>query len=199
LAVENERLSNEVARLQPAARLSDEEWRELLRLRGEVGESRRQTNVMRELRDENRHLRDRADSGTEQPARMSEAELEEALAVETLEAGRAIARELPRALQRYAQAHTNAMPADFSELRRYFPSDFGRMTGLLLFQFVRDAGPEHDDALMLREIGARKGADGKWRRVYTMTDGRVFEAASEDAEFAAWESGYGIRPPPPGR
>jgi hypothetical protein len=199
LAAENERLSNVVARLKPAPPLSDEQLWELLRLRGEVRELRRQTNLIRELQDENRRPHDRAIAGPDQTARMSEAELDAALAAETLEAGKSIARELPGALQRFAQAHTNAMPAGFSELRGYFPTAGGRLPGLLLFEFVRDTGPEPGDALILCESGARKGPDGKWRRVYAFSDGRVVEALSEDGEFDEWEKERGIPPPPPDR
>jgi hypothetical protein len=198
-AAENERLSNAVVRLKPAPALSDEQLRELLRLRSEVGELRRQTNLIRELRNENRRLHDRAIAGPDQTARMSEAELDAALAAETIEVGKGIARELPGALQRFAQAHTNAMPAEFSELRGYFPTAGGRLPGLLLFEFARDTGPQPGDALILRESGSREGPDGKWRRVYAFSDGRVVEALSEDGEFDEWEKERGIPPPPPDR
>ena len=199
LAAENERLSNGVTRLKPAPPLSDEQLRELLRLRSEVGELRRQTNLIRELRNENRRLHDRAIAGPDQTARMSEAELDAALAAETIEVGKGIARELPGALQRFAQAHTNAMPAEFSELRGYFPTAGGRLPGLLLFEFARDTGPQPGDALILRESGSREGPDGKWRRVYAFADGRVVEALSEDGEFDEWEKERSIPPPPPDR
>jgi hypothetical protein len=196
---ENESLSNAVAGLKPALPLSDDQLRELLRLRSEVGALRRQTNLIRELRDENRRLQARAIAGPDQPARMSAAELDAALAAETLEAGKSVARELPGALLRFAQAHTNAMPADFSELRKYFPTAGGRLPGLLLFEFARDTGPQPGDALILRESGSREGPDGKWRRVYAFSDGRVVEALSEDGEFDEWEKERGIPPPPPDR
>ena len=54
LAGENQRLSNLVAQAKPP--LSDEQFRELLRLRGEMGMLRRQTNAIQKLRAENRRL-----------------------------------------------------------------------------------------------------------------------------------------------
>jgi hypothetical protein len=199
LAAENQRLSNQVARLALTPRLSDEQLLELLRLRSELGELRRQTNRVRELRDENLRLQTRPAAGLDSESGMSEAERAAALAAETLAAGRRIAEELPGALQRYAQAHTNATPTEFSELRRYFPNTGRRLPGLFLFEFVRDTGPEPGDTLVLREGGSREGPDGQRRKVYSFADGRVEEALAANGEFEDWEKARGITQQTPDR
>ncbi len=56
LAANNESLSNRLLHVSPASSLADEQFRELLRLRGEVGMLRQQTNLVGTLREEIRHL-----------------------------------------------------------------------------------------------------------------------------------------------
>ncbi|HKI71732.1 MAG TPA: hypothetical protein VKA81_05090, partial [Verrucomicrobiae bacterium] len=72
---ENRRLSNLVAQAKPA--FSDEQFRELMRLRGEVGMLRRQTNATQLLREENRRLEARLNTTQNQPTTMSPGELQQ--------------------------------------------------------------------------------------------------------------------------
>lgn len=57
LVAENERLSNLVAQAHPSQSLPDDESRELLRLRGEVGLLRQQGEELESVRNENRQAR----------------------------------------------------------------------------------------------------------------------------------------------
>ena len=57
LAVENERLSNLLAQANSTQALSQAQFRELLRLRGEVGPLRQQSQELARLQEENRQLR----------------------------------------------------------------------------------------------------------------------------------------------
>jgi hypothetical protein len=192
--VANQRLSNAIAQASAAPALSDADLRDLARLRGEVSQLRRLMGTVSQLREENRRLLAGAPSDAGASADTTPADREAALAAETLEAGRKIARALPAALQRYAADHANALPADFSDLRRYFSSDSGPLIGLSLFEFVREEGPLPGDALVLRESGVREDASGTSRRVYAFGDGRVIEATSADGEFDAWERAQGLQP-----
>ena len=56
LQVDNENLSNRLAEVGDSKKLPDEQFNELLRLRGEVGRLRRQTGEIGKLRDENQRL-----------------------------------------------------------------------------------------------------------------------------------------------
>ena len=62
LATENARLSNFVDRVSRAQSLPDEQLRELIRLRGEVGVLRLQSNELDKLREENRQARSALES-----------------------------------------------------------------------------------------------------------------------------------------
>jgi len=185
---ENRRLSNLVA--QAKAAFSDEQFRELMRLRGEVGMLRRQTNATQLLREENRRLEARLNTTQNQPTTMSPGELQQGLLTEKREAMRNICLQLPQALQRFASDHTNQTPTDLLQLRNYFSTSAGEsMLGLRLFQLVSDR-PEivvPANALLLRDPEEHRKPDGKWARLYAYGDGRIVEATSDDGNFDAWE------------
>jgi len=195
LTTENKRLLNLVA--QSKATLSDEQLRELLRLRNEVGQLRTQTNVIQKLQEENRQLYAGVVTAQNQEAQMSPAERDEALSGEIIEAMKNISRELRPAMQRFANDPTNQALTDFSKLRNYFPTSGGnRMTGLFTFGFVRHNGPMSGDTLILSENGARTKPDEKLARVYAFSDGRVVEVTGPDEDyFEAWEKEHMSLPP----
>jgi len=188
LRAENNRLSNLV--VQEKSALSDDQFRELLKLRGEVAMLRKQTNAIQKLREENRQLHARPTTALNQQTQMSPTELNAALSVEAFEALQNICRELQPAMQEFANDHTNQSPRDFSQLRNYFPASGGiRMIGLYSFEFVSETGPmgAPANALILREVGLHRKPDGKWGRFYSSGDGRIVEATPNDEDFDAWE------------
>jgi RNA polymerase sigma factor (sigma-70 family) len=67
LATENERLSNVVAQASRAQAFSEDQLRELLKLRGEVGRLRQQSNELAHLRQENVQLRAQQAAVAQQP------------------------------------------------------------------------------------------------------------------------------------
>jgi hypothetical protein len=185
---ENRRLSDLVAQAKPA--FSDEQFRELMRLRGKVGMLRRQTNATQLLREENRRLEARLNTAQNQPTTMSPGDFEQGLLAEKREAMRNICLQLPQALQRFASDHTNQAPTDLLQLRNYFSTSVGEpMLGLRLFQLVSDR-PEivvPANALLLRDPEEHRKPDGKWARLYAYGDGRIIEAMSDDGNFDDWE------------
>ncbi|MDB6015546.1 MAG: hypothetical protein JWR19_35 [Pedosphaera sp.] len=192
------------ASVKLARSFSEAQLAELLRLRSEAGKLRQQMKAMQGLREENQRLEDGAAAVQPEKVQMSSEEFADKVSPEIMEAMKTIIQELPAAWQRFANDRTNEvptlMPAQFSELRKYFPAPGGQiMAGLRSVEFVRDGGPVPGDALFLREERPRKGADGKWRRVYAFTDGRVLEATVDDSEFGQWERQYLGAPAPAGR
>src|SRR5581483_2831953 len=119
---ENERLSNLAAQVKPGQRLSAEQLRELLRLRSQVNELRRQTNSLQNIREENLRLQAGPATGKSDQVQRSQAEIEKELPAEIMEAMKSICRELRPALQRFAKDHTNQAPTSLGELRNYFPT-----------------------------------------------------------------------------
>ena len=185
---ENRRLSNLVA--QAKAAFSDEQFKELMRLRGEVGMLRQQTNATQQLREENRWLEARLNTAQNQPTTMSPGEFQQGLLAEKRDAMRNICLQLPQALQRFANDHTNQAPTDLLQLRNYFITSAGEpVLGLRLFEFVSER-PEivvPANTLLLRDPEQHRKPDGKWARFYAYVDGRIVEATSDDGNFDAWE------------
>ena len=112
------------------------------------------------------------------------------MSAETLVALATICRDLPGALEKFANEHTNRAPENFWQLRNYFPIGAGPYIGLYTFEFVSSArllgaGPE---ALTLYENAAHRMADGAWGRYYAYRDGRIIEVApGPDGGYEAWE------------
>ncbi len=188
LAEENALLSNLVAQANTAGPLTEEQLRELLRLRNERRRLGEQTNLLASLMRENDKLKSSLATGTSIPAELSPAELESALSVEMSEALKHILTALPAAQQQYALAHSNQPPTSLSDLQDYFPLVAGqKMPGLRTFDFVRDEGVRPGDALVLRGDVGRRADDRPEVRVYGFSDGRAVEVSSEDGRFDDWE------------
>jgi len=194
LTAENQRLSNLVVLAKPP--FSDEQFRELLRLRGEVAMLRQQTNAIPQLRKENRRLAARLATAQNQQVHTTQAELDEQLSEETFEAMRNICLGLRTALQRFADDHTNQAPDSLVQLGNYFPASGQPVVGLYSLQFLPEKLPvaAPDGALILRESGWHRKPDGKWARFYAYGDGRIVEAAPDDENFDAWEKKHMTSP-----
>ena len=182
LGAEHERLSSLLAQANSAQSRSQSQQDELLRLRGEAARLRGATNELEQLRETNRQL-----SGW----------VEEELWTETREAMKKICRELPGALQRYANDHTNQAPNDFSDIRKYFPASEGLMAGLHSFEFVSETEVADSgeavcltprDGVVLTANGESHKPGGKSARLYGFLDGRVIEVVLDNSnDYIAWE------------
>jgi hypothetical protein len=194
LTAENERLSELAAEAEQA--LSAEQVAELLKLRNEIGRLRSETNEAHKLREENRRLQAASTAMPYPQSQLPPAELEAELSAQTINAMKSICLELPLALQKFANDHSNQAPG-LSELRDYFPTIGGhKMPGLYTFDFVRDDGAKPGDALILSEQGSRQKLEGTWARVYGFRDGSAVEVISEGDNFDAWEKQHLSSPPP---
>jgi RNA polymerase sigma factor (sigma-70 family) len=110
LEAENERLSNLVARSKQAFTPSTKPPSELLRLRGEVGQLRQQTNDLAKVRQENQGL-------TEQVAQLetNQISLADQLILKQTHAQQAVSMLLDT-LKHYAANHNGQYPTDWSQV-----------------------------------------------------------------------------------
>jgi hypothetical protein len=158
--------------------LSGEELSELLRLRGQIGFLREQTNLMQQLRQENARHKSREEEQT--PTPKSESQLAEELSADTVACMATILKELPSACDRFAADHDGKAASNFFDLRDYLTRDGHRLTGVYTFEFVRGDGPKPGDTLILRETSPRQ-KDGKINvRVYGFADGKAIEMSFAD-------------------
>lgn len=177
LAEANGRLSNLVAQANASASLTEDQLRELLRLRNEKHWLAEQTNRLARLA-----------AGTLDQVQASQAGSETGLRAEMTEALKQILPALQPALQKYALVHSNQPPGSFSELQDCFPLVDGRkMAGLQTFEFARGrprdqatpcfcaemrvAGPGM--AVKCGFMGSAAGASWKWPpRMAALTVGK---------------------------
>jgi hypothetical protein len=177
LTADNQSLSNRVHQAGPAPAPADDQFRELLRLRGEVGRLRQQTNTAGTLREENRRLQAKAQSA-EDILRF------EARQAETVNA----AKILGVAVRIWANDNNNVYPTNFAVISNElagFPKDIPADT----FEMVNmgRAGDKWPRAVLARERDPRPLPTGGWERAYLFCDGSVQLAEAADGNFDAWE------------
>jgi hypothetical protein len=196
LQADNESLSNRITTVGDSKTLTDEQFNELLKLRGEVGVLRRQTNELGNLVDENRNLR--AELNNNMQIQMSNSLVtlyaeQQSNTVETLKI-------LALDFKVYAADHNDQYPTNFDQWiqssSRFVFTNFPGGTGLDNFEFV-NAGlvnASTPDKIMLRERFPRKNPQGKWQRVYSLASGSVRIRTSDDGNFDAFEQQHMVSP-----
>ena len=182
LATENESLSNRLQQVSPAKHLADDQFRELLRLRGEVGMLRQQTNLLGTLREQIRHLQ--ASKETTEDQLWEEAKFR-GRGAEMVNAAKLI----ESAILNYMKDNNDVYPTNFAQLNDTgLPGDVPLDT----FEMVnvgKVAGPS-SWTIMLREHAPRQSPQGVWQRVYLMSDGSAQVAIPPDGNFEAWEQNW---------
>jgi hypothetical protein len=190
LSEDNERLSNLVT--QASNSLSDEQHRELLRLRGEVGQLRAQAKEIELLKKANQQFQaavarmregsqnQTADTDSEQPTpaqRVSYAKMNDA-------------KRLALGLLLHENDYTNQFVTSLEQIQPYLGTN--QLTGTNQFElvyqgFLRDvANPAQ--GIVLKETQAWPAPDGSgWRKTYAFADGHCEVHAAPDGSFDAWE------------
>jgi RNA polymerase sigma factor (sigma-70 family) len=182
LAADTESLSNRLVQVSAASPPVDDKFRELLRLRGEVGMLRQQTNLVGKLQAEIRHLQ--ASTGITTNQSVEEAKFR---------GGRVAmvnsAKILVIAIGTYMNANNNVYPTNFAQLDL---RDLPRAIPLDTFEMV-NVGKVIDPSpwtIVLREKTPQLSPNGEWSRMYGLSDGSVQEAIPEDGNFEAWEQNW---------
>lgn len=190
-ATENDALSNALARTRGAGELSANQMRDLLRLRGEVGLLRQQTNLLGQLRDKNRRLQEALAQA--QPSDTSSADdnsPEQAQAVARL----IDAKSYCLGMMLYAINNQGLMPTNLEQTLPYLADHPPTQTNQFEVLF-HGAIPQSDAAhplnpetepILLRSPPWQT-AEGKWARVYGFMDGHTEIHVTSDGNFADWE------------
>jgi hypothetical protein len=196
LSAENERLSNLVAEARSS--LANDQLHELLRLRGQVGMLRDQTNELRKLREENRRLQASLGKAAPEPL---QPETDPAAKEPTLKAKISDAKELMLAFRIHANENQGQFPTNFDQLPKTWIAATGRplLTGTNQFEIVY-AGSLHEitdpgSVIVVREKQAWQASDGNWYKVYGFDDGSAIAQKAADGNFDAWENQHMFSPP----
>jgi RNA polymerase sigma factor (sigma-70 family) len=206
LQTDNENVSNRLAKIGDAKKLSDDQFNELLKLRGEVGVLREQMNRLAGLQEENRQLRFDMKNFQKQalenfPALTNVTRFREHR-IAIINAGKLIGL----AIRMYADDNGGVYPTNLEQTTRYlgetnFPAfssntygtsqlatNFPGDIGLNDFKIVNAglASGQFPQMPMLEEQQPRWW-DGQWERVYVLADGSIKLATSDSADFSSWE------------
>lgn len=169
---------------QPVAivkNLADDQFQELLRLRGEVSVLRSQTQTTDKLMQENKRLQDFLTSvGIPQKIEADRAELTNSF------------RQIDAAMAEYSLNNNDARATNFDMIAMEFRNERLRKKLEAQMEFVNlgqrwDAGSE---MILFREKKARQLPDGTWERGYFLANGNMPMIKSDDGTFDAWEKDH---------
>ncbi len=190
LKTENEDFSNRVTSAGKSEPLSSEQLSELLRLRGEVGALRNQTNQLARLRDENQKMREAYTNfakdhppGTEQNADQQQTQAFAILEINT-------SRQLILGMIMYAEEHGHEFPTNFDQAENYFRG-FDSRTNFNRFEIVYQGSSANianpSAAIVVREIQPWTRS-GNWMKTYGFADGHSeVHRADPNGSFDEWE------------
>jgi RNA polymerase sigma factor (sigma-70 family) len=184
LAADNESLSNRLTQVQMPPRLADDQFRELLRLRGEVGRLRERTNLVGKLQEENRQLEASSGASKNQAAEAAKFAQHRQNIINA-------AKEIGVAFRIYANDNNDQFPTNFTQIHNELAgqTSFPGEIPLDTFEMVNlgKASGQYPKAAEARERTPRPSPLGGWERVYLRCDGSVDMAYSPDGNFDAWE------------
>ncbi|MGA2176676.1 MAG: sigma-70 family RNA polymerase sigma factor [Verrucomicrobiota bacterium] len=184
LAADNESLSNRLGQISAAPRLADDQFRELMRLRGEVGRLRQQTNLPGKAREESRRPQPGVETAKDQSAEEAKFDQQQNNIV-------AASKQIGLAFRIYANHNNDQYPTNLGQIGNElggvtnFPGDIS----LDRFEMV-NAGAvsaRSPRAIVAREQTPRPSPHGGWERAYLLYDGSVQLANAPDGNFDSWE------------
>jgi RNA polymerase sigma factor (sigma-70 family) len=187
LQTDNQSLSNRAASAGDLKKLSDDQFNELLKLRGEAGVLRNQVGEIKKLRAENAEIREAWNQASQTMKAMPSPEQAKfnTLSNKTVNG----AKQVGLAMRIWAGDNNDTYPTNIYDMTNELGSmDFTKYVGET-FELVNvgTASDKYPGMLMIREITPRQVPDGKWERVYGLADGSVQKISSTDGNFDAWE------------
>jgi cell division protein FtsB len=199
LRAENEDLSQQIASLKsdnsdaPSANSqpTGEDRSELLRLRGEVGMLRAQTNQIAKLQNQNQQLREAFTNLAQQKQQQQPPDLEEAKqqAFAVLQIN--TAKQSVLGMMMYASDNQDQFPTNFDQAAAYFGNNNSAVsTNLGNFEIVyrgtmaNVANPAA--AVVVRSVQPFM-SHGKWAKAYGFADGHAEVHSDVNGNFDEWE------------
>ena len=191
LKTDNESLSNRLVAATDAKSLTDEQFNELLRLRGKVGMLCQQTNEIGALREKLDNLKQSFQS----PSRnISSEEQQQEMAMHKM----SDAKQAGLLLRMFADDNNSQVPTNFDQVVSYlgntnfvqvFSNEFeivyrGSMTNIANLL----------SAIVVQEHRAWPTYDGKWAKVYGFADGHSQLITEPDGDFANFEQQHMAQP-----
>ena len=195
LQTDNESISNRLASAGDSKKLPDEQFNELLKLRGEVGVLRQQIIELGKLQEENQQLREKIVAMQSQSMRLptkAEYNWYKTNTINTM-------KWLGLDMKVYAADHGDNYATNFDQLVENEPAITNYPFGIDAVEFV-NAGlvnGEYPEMIMFRETIPRHTPDGKWERIYALASGSVQTIISNDGNFDDYGKQQQQYNPPP--
>jgi RNA polymerase sigma factor (sigma-70 family) len=194
LQTENESLSNRLAEIGDGKKLSDDQFNELLKLRGQVGVLQRQVGDLGKLKNENRQLHEQitavqnSQSSEEQQRQIAIAKLTDA-------------RSYALGFIMYANDNHGQFPTNWDEVSSYtnsIPQPNGTNDFEIINQGLLNASElgTSGGSIILIKSPAWLTSNGKWVKAYGFADGHSQIQAQPAEGFDAYEQQHTISPPP---
>jgi RNA polymerase sigma factor (sigma-70 family) len=192
LKTDNGSFSNRLGKIDEVKKLPDDQFNELLKLRGEVGVLRRQASDAQEQMEV---AKQKAQAVEEKLAIVLSAQSKfKAHEIETVND----MKMLGLAERIYANDYNGQYATGFDQITNEL--------GSKLYEKFRTGDVELVNAgitnimqyprmVVSREIMSHQAPDGMWHRVYGLVDGSVHTATSYDGNFDAWEKANTFTPP----
>jgi beta-glucosidase-like glycosyl hydrolase len=191
LKTDNENLSTLAAQTKNSQSLPDEQFAELLKLRGEVGVLRRQTNELGKLREENQQL------SAAQRAQQSNVDAQEQERQTVLQKV-SYAKQGVLAFIMFADDNQQQFPTNFAQASPYLMNNISQVeTNFdMVYQgsITNIANPS--GAIIFKEKQAWQMLDGKWIKTYGFADGHAETHTEANNNFDDYEKQHMVMPPP---
>jgi hypothetical protein len=188
----NKDLSSQLADLNAAKKMSDEQFNDLLRLRSEVGMLRQRTNELGKTQASLENSLAQAAAASQQSD--SPAEQQRKIAIAKINNSRGLVTEMIM----YASDHQGLFPTNFDQVGTYtgqFPES--TTNGFeIVYQASGDQITNLPNVIVMQESQAWQTYDGKWAKVYGFADGHSELHEAADGDFSAFEQRHSISPPP---
>jgi cell division protein FtsL len=195
LQIDSESLSNRLASAGDSKKLPDEQFNELLKLRGEVGVLRRQVGELAKLRADNQRLQAMQQNAKPQQASVDAQEQEHQSSMQKLN----VAKQGILAFIMFADDNQNQFPTNFALASRYLKGDYMAQVETnfdILYQgsLANIANPSA--TIVLKEKQSWQSLNGKWKKTYGFADGHAEIHAEPNGNFDDYEKDRIVPPPP---
>jgi hypothetical protein len=197
LVAENDRLSNQVAHVTAAPVAGGDQERELLRLRNEVGNLRRQAAEAARVQ--------AANAAKAPPPAETTAPPPEDEAKKAGIAKMNFARVWFLACLQYSEKNQDQFPTTFEQAAPFLSEEakaeaankYGTSVDQfeIVYQGPIKSLPSPQNVIVMREKQPWQTPDGSWMRAYGFADGHAEVHRTADANYAAWEAQHVAAPP----
>jgi RNA polymerase sigma factor (sigma-70 family) len=195
LQTDNQSLSNRLASAGDSKKLPDDQFNELLKLRGEIGLLRNQIGEIKKLREDNAETHKALAEAIQEFKSLPSPE--QALFNKKRIEAVNNSKQIELAMKMFANDNNGAFPTNLIQVvgdSNILPAKWTNIIDNFELVNVGMADSQFPNAISIREKNARQSPDGHWERVYGLADGSAWYQNSNDGNFDEYEKQHQIPP-----